>query len=101
MLDVKQGETMTKRRSGGYLGGSTVLSSTGRGFSYDPGFPTRKRKRRKASQVDRSYAAPPFTPAEVAENDRLKAELLGSPGLITKEQIKKMKRPRKRHAYRS
>jgi hypothetical protein len=75
---------MSKRRPGSYLGGSTVITIRERGLGSE----------------DRSYIAPPFTAAEEAENERLKAEMLGSPGLITREQMRKT-RARKRNAHRT
>ena len=38
----------------------------------------------------------PFTPAEVAENPILLAEIMGEPGLITKEQMEAMQRDKGR-----
>lgn len=66
---------MGKRR-GNYIGGSTMLSASGNGFSTDPDFPARKKKKRpQVRPEDRAYAPPKMSAAEQAEYDRLRKQM--------------------------
>ncbi|MGB3338855.1 MAG: hypothetical protein WBA73_16890 [Devosia sp.] len=72
---------MSKKR-GDYLGGSTILRLKGDG-----------------RRVERDRTPTPMTPAEQAETERLRAQILARhrPGLITREQMQASKTSRSRN----
>lgn len=70
---------MSKSR-GGYAGGSTVLRSSGAGFSDHPDFwhvSKKKKKRARKTSVDRAYVQPPLTKDEQAETEEILRKMLG------------------------